>query len=54
MPCIIVKQLVNINIQELHWKKKKKKKKNFKNKKKKKKKTETILICQTNKVAMTD
>ena len=27
MPCIIVKQLVNINIQELHWKKKKKKKK---------------------------
>ena len=42
MPCIIVKQLVNINIQELHWKKKKKKK------------TETILICQTNKVAMTD
>ena len=39
MPCIIVKQLVNINIQELHWNKKK---------------TETILICQTNKVAMTD
>ena len=42
MPCIIVKQLVNINIQELHWKKKQKKK------------PETILICQTNKVAMTD
>ena len=41
MTRIIVKQLVNINIQELHLKKKKKK-------------TETILICQTNKVAMTD